>query len=126
MAYIKRAKYVIKDNDAIKDELLELLVEEKGLKIGLVALLLFLSVTCTTQFLVFETQNQIVQPTVIVNAKSSSQDIKLIQKKLKNWGYYKGKVDGIYGSGTKNAVILFQKRNKLPINALPRRNNNNG
>lgn len=32
MAYIKRAKYVIKDNDAIKDELLELLVEEKGLK----------------------------------------------------------------------------------------------
>jgi N-acetylmuramoyl-L-alanine amidase len=91
---------------------------KKGLKIGLVALLLFLSVTCTTQFLVNETQNQIVQPTVIVNAKSSSQDIKLIQKKLKNWGYYKGKVDGIYGSGTKNAVILFQKRNKLKVDGI--------
>lgn len=91
---------------------------KKSLKIGLVALLLFLSVTCTTQFLVNETQNQIVQPTVIVNAKSSSQDIKLVQKKLKNWGYYKGNVDGIYGKGTKNAVILFQKKNKLTVDGI--------
>ncbi len=91
---------------------------KKSLKIGIVAILSLLLTTCTAQFLVNETQNQIVQPTVIVNAKSSSQDIKLVQKKLKNWGYYKGKVDGIYGSGTKNAVILFQKRNKLVVDGI--------
>ena len=90
---------------------------KKSLKIVIIATVLLLA-TCSTQVLLNKTQNQIVQPTVIVNAKSSSQDIKLVQKKLKNWGYYKGQVDGIYGSGTKNAVILFQKRNNLVVDGI--------
>lgn len=36
-----------------------------------------------------------------------------LQQKLKDKGYYKGSVDGIYGKGTEDAVYAFQKANKL-------------
>ncbi len=36
-----------------------------------------------------------------------------IQTKLSELGYYNGKIDGIFGSGTKSAVINFQKDNGL-------------
>ena len=36
-----------------------------------------------------------------------------IQEKLRNWGYYSGSVDGIYGSGTEAAVKKFQRTNGL-------------
>ncbi|MBQ9252028.1 MAG: peptidoglycan-binding protein [Clostridia bacterium] len=39
--------------------------------------------------------------------------VKTIQKKLKSLGYYSGSIDGDYGSGTKKAVIAFQKANGL-------------
>ena len=40
---------------------------------------------------------------------SRGEEVRKIQKKLKALGYYKGSVDGIYGSGTKKAVTAFQK-----------------
>ena len=42
---------------------------------------------------------------------SRGDEVKQIQTKLKNWGYYSGSVDGIYGSGTLSAVKKFQKKN---------------
>lgn len=55
--------------------------------------------------------------TVCVSALSKigsrSQEVKDIQTVLKQQGYYTGKVDGIYGTATKNAVIKFQKNNGL-------------
>ena len=44
---------------------------------------------------------------------ASGETIKEIQTRLKNWGYYSGQVDGIYGSGTEEAVKKFQKKNGL-------------
>lgn len=44
---------------------------------------------------------------------SYGDEVRLIQSKLKNWGYYNGEVDGIFGSATKNAVMYFQKKNGL-------------
>lgn len=44
---------------------------------------------------------------------SRGTEVKNIQTRLKNWGYYNGSVDGIYGTATKNAVIKFQKKNGL-------------
>ena len=38
-----------------------------------------------------------------------------IQTKLKNWGYYTGSVDGVYGSGTERAVRAFQQKNGLTV-----------
>ena len=91
---------------------------KKSFKIGVIVMLLVLLVGCTSQFLLNENGYQIIEPTAIINSSSSSQDIKLVQKKLKNWGYYKGSVDGIYGSKTKSAVILFQKRNGLAVDGI--------
>lgn len=40
---------------------------------------------------------------------STGEEVRKIQKKLKELGYLSGTVDGIYGSKTKKAVISFQK-----------------
>lgn len=46
---------------------------------------------------------------------SSGSAVKEIQTKLKSWGYYSGSVDGIYGSGTEEAVKYFQRKNGLTV-----------
>ena len=38
-----------------------------------------------------------------------------IQTRLKNWGYYSGEVDGVYGSQTEKAVRWFQQKNGLSV-----------
>ncbi len=40
---------------------------------------------------------------------SKGEEVRRIQKKLKELGFYGGAVDGIYGSATKKAVTAFQK-----------------
>ena len=49
---------------------------------------------------------------------STGQEVKEIQKKLKNWGYYKGNVDGIYGFKTFEAVKSFQRKNGLTVDGI--------
>ena len=44
---------------------------------------------------------------------SSGTVVSQIQTKLKNWGYYTGDVDGVYGSATERAVRAFQHKNGL-------------
>lgn len=44
---------------------------------------------------------------------STGGEVSEIQSRLKEWGYYSGAVDGIFGTATKNAVIKFQKANGL-------------
>ena len=48
--------------------------------------------------------------------KGTSGDVvSEIQTRLKNWGYYDGAVDGIYGSRTEAAVRWFQEKNGLSV-----------
>jgi len=44
---------------------------------------------------------------------SSGPMVEKIQTKLKNWGYYTGSVDGVFGSLTEKAVKYFQRKNGL-------------
>lgn len=44
---------------------------------------------------------------------SSGAQVRVIQDKLKRWGYYDGAVDGIFGSATAKAVKYFQRANGL-------------
>ena len=44
---------------------------------------------------------------------ATGDTVREIQPRLKNWGYYSGSVDGIYGSRTEEAVRYFQRRNGL-------------
>ncbi|MDD4546391.1 MAG: spore cortex-lytic enzyme [Oscillospiraceae bacterium] len=49
---------------------------------------------------------------------SSGSEVRQIQTKLKNWGYYKGSVDGIFGSKTRAAVVWFQRKNGLKVDGI--------
>ena len=49
---------------------------------------------------------------------SRGEEVKQIQTKLKRWGYYKGSVDGVYGSGTLSAVKSFQRKNGLAVDGI--------
>ena len=49
---------------------------------------------------------------------ASGDQVKEIQQRLKDWGYYKGKVDGNYGKETENAVIAFQKKHGIAIDGI--------
>jgi N-acetylmuramoyl-L-alanine amidase len=46
---------------------------------------------------------------VLSKLGSKGEEVRRIQKKLRELGYYSGSVDGIFGSATKKAVIAFQK-----------------
>ena len=45
-------------------------------------------------------------------------EVKEVQRRLKNWGYYDGNVDGIYGPATVKAVKYFQQKNGLSADGI--------
>ena len=49
---------------------------------------------------------------------SSGQEVIQIQRKLKNWGYYNGAIDGKYGYQTYRAVRWFQAKNGLKVDGI--------
>jgi len=49
---------------------------------------------------------------------SRGGEVSGIQQRLKNWGYYNGNVDGIFGDQTRDAVIAFQKKNGLVADGI--------
>lgn len=49
---------------------------------------------------------------------SKGQKVKEVQTRLKNWGYYTGSVDGIYGPKTVAAVKYFQRKNGLTADGI--------
>lgn len=49
---------------------------------------------------------------------SRGSEVRQIQTKLKELGYYKGSIDGIFGRQTKSAVIAFQKNCGLTADGI--------
>ena len=60
---------------------------------------------------------QVVVAAVIKRGDSGST-VRTIQTKLKNWGYYKGGIDGVFGTQTFNAVKYFQRVNGLTVDGI--------
>ncbi|MBR5250743.1 MAG: spore cortex-lytic enzyme [Clostridia bacterium] len=54
----------------------------------------------------------------VLKKGSTGSLVKTLQTKLKNWGYYKGSVDGIFGSKTFEAVKYFQRKNGLTVDGI--------
>lgn len=54
----------------------------------------------------------------VIKQGSTGATVKTIQQKLKNWGYYTGAVDGIFGAKTTAAVKSFQKKNGLTADGI--------
>jgi len=44
---------------------------------------------------------------------STGDNVKQVQQRLSNWGYYKGPIDGFLGAATFNAIKEFQRKNGL-------------
>lgn len=68
-----------------------------------------------------------IRPAVTVSPESSpvfssigsrGNEVRQIQTRLSNWGYYKGSIDGIYGTQTYRAVRYFQSKNGLKVDGI--------
>ncbi|NLV58416.1 MAG: SH3 domain-containing protein [Clostridiales bacterium] len=53
------------------------------------------------------------QPTGIVREGDKGEDAKTVQQRLKDLGYYDGKVDGKFGASSVKALKAFQKKSSL-------------
>ncbi|MBQ8374288.1 MAG: spore cortex-lytic enzyme [Clostridia bacterium] len=63
-------------------------------------------------------QIEAVETAAILRQGARGGEVKEVQRRLKQWGYYSGSVDGIFGAGTKKAVISFQKKNGLTADGV--------
>lgn len=86
----------------------------KLLCILLAAILLFGSITLYQNHRI----NEVKASQVLSRLGSRGEEVRKIQQKLKNWGYYSGGVDGIYGTQTQNAVKSFQRKNGLTADGI--------
>ena len=82
-----------------------------------ITLLLAIFMLVVSVAIVIPAQSEFADAAVVRYGSKGSQ-VKTIQQKLKNWGYYKGSVDGIYGSQTREAVRYFQRRNGLSVDGI--------
>lgn len=46
---------------------------------------------------------------------SRGAQVRLVQQKLKQYGYFSGTVDGVFGQETYDAVVWFQRKNGLTV-----------
>ena len=54
----------------------------------------------------------------VLKQSARGGEVKEVQRRLKNWGYYSGSLDGIYGPATVSAVKYFQKKNGLTADGI--------
>ena len=54
----------------------------------------------------------------VLKQGSKGAEVKEVQRRLKAWGYYNGNADGVFGAGTKAAVVAFQKKNGLKADGV--------
>ena len=78
-------------------------------------LVIFLVGTIFISYNVFFRNNELL---ALSKYGSRGEEVRTIQTKLKRWGYYKGNVDGIYGSQTQEAVKYFQRKNGLTVDGI--------
>jgi len=96
---------------------------KKALRIGAAAVVLATVATVGAVFNTGHTNdgNFVSTPfvqTAVLKQGASGGEVKELQRRLKQWGYYSGAVDGIYGKGTVEAVKKFQKKNGLTADGI--------
>ena len=96
---------------------------KKGLRLGVLALAVTAVGSVATLFAAnnvatYREETALVQTVAVLRQGSQGNEVKEVQRRLREWGYYSGAVDGIYGSGTAEAVRAFQKKNGLTADGL--------
>lgn len=56
--------------------------------------------------------------TAVLRQGARGGEVKEVQRRLKQWGYYDGAVDGIFGAATTQAVKKFQSKNGLTADGV--------
>ena len=77
--------------------------------------ILTISIMIGAGYLLYQKNNSIE---TLSKYGSRGSEVTQIQTKLKRWGYYKGSIDGIYGTQTLNAVKYFQRKNGLTVDGI--------
>ena len=97
----------------------------KRIKKGMIALSLMLALGCSAMTARVIAQSNVREERAIVAVEAAilkegarGNEVKEVQRRLKSWGYYRGKIDGVYGAGTRSAVISFQKKNGLKADGV--------
>ncbi len=67
---------------------------------------------------VTESRENEVLAAAVLRQGAKGGEVKEVQRRLKTWGYYNGSVDGVFGAGTREAVIKFQKKNGLTADGV--------
>ena len=80
--------------------------------------LILLTVGSVCIIAVSEYSKETASTDVLSQLGSRGEEVRKIQQKLKNWGYYTGSVDGIYGTKTRDAVKYFQRKNSLTVDGI--------
>lgn len=101
-------------------------LKKKGVRVGVAALALaFCAIAGSTlkntgeqAMHVANPQIESIQEAAILKQGSSGSEVREVQRRLKSWGYYSGSVDGVFGKGTRTAVIAFQKKNGLTADGV--------
>lgn len=88
---------------------------KKAIKTFVLVLMVFTAAFCVFTALPAKTESA---SALTLKTGSTGGTVKTVQRKLKNWGYYKGTVDGVYGAKTKAAVVYFQKKNGLTADGV--------
>ncbi len=95
---------------------------KKALRIGLVAMAVAAVGSATAVFGTAQTSEDYLSmpyvQTAVLRQGATGGEVKELQRRLKNWGYYNGAVDGIYGKGTVEAVKKFQRKNGLTADGI--------
>lgn len=65
-----------------------------------------------------ENVSVVAEAVAVLRQGAKGGEVKEVQRRLKQWGYYNGAVDGIFGASTKKAVIAFQKKNGLTADGV--------
>jgi len=81
-------------------------------------IILILMITLGTIFVSYNVFLRNSEVEALSRYGSRGEEVRTIQTKLKRWGYYKGNVDGVYGSQTLSAVKLFQRKNGLTVDGI--------
>ena len=66
----------------------------------------------------FSVMEEMAVETAVLRQGSKGDEVKEMQRRLKQWGYYNGSVDGVFGVATRTAVISFQKKNGLTADGV--------
>lgn len=82
---------------------------KKNVKIALLCILIWAMAGCEYARAV---------PASVLHWGSQGGQVSEVQRRLKQWGYYDGPVDGVYGTGTSLAVKEFQRKNGLTADGV--------